>query len=70
MKVADARNRVGQKLAIAILGPAITSAVVILYLQHVAGFNFPLSQSSTTLTVVGMVGGVRALSQTIFQAEQ
>lgn len=68
MEAADARNRVGQKLAIAILGPVIPAAMIILYLQHVAGFNFPLSQISYTLAGVGMVGGVRTLSQAIFQS--
>jgi len=61
---ADARDRVGQKLAIAVFGPIIPSAVVILYLQF-AGFDFPLLQISATLALVGMVGGIRVLSQTI-----
>jgi len=61
---ADARDRVGQKLGIAVFGPIIPSAVVILYLQF-AGFDFPLLQISATLALVGMVGGIRVLSQTI-----
>ena len=65
VNAADARDRVGQKLAIAIFGPIIPSAVVILYLQ-LAGFDFPLVQSCSALALVGMVGGIRALSQTIF----
>ncbi|WP_136718295.1 hypothetical protein [Halorientalis salina] len=69
MNAADARDKVGQKLSIAIFGPIIPSAVVILYLQ-LAGFDFPLLQISATLALVGMVGGIRAVSQTIFQAEQ